>query len=44
MADNENPIEGIPEITFEVEVSETVPAPVDSTLTVSGQAADSVRG
>ena len=40
MADNENPIEGIPEITFEVEVSETVPAPVDSTLTISGQAAD----
>ena len=43
MADTENSIEetqGIPEITLQFEVMTTVPAPVDPTLTISGQAAD----
>ena len=42
MADTENSIleEGIPEITLQLEVMETVPAPVDSTLSIQGQAAD----
>ena len=42
MADTENSIEteGIPEITFTLEVMDTVPAPVDPTLTIQGQAAD----
>lgn len=42
MADTETSIEteGIPEITFTLEVMDTVPAPVDATLTIQGQAAD----
>lgn len=42
MADTENSImtEGIPEITLTLDVMETVPAPVDPTLTIQGQAAD----
>ena len=32
--------DGIPEVTFTMEVSETVQAPVDDTLTISGMAAD----
>lgn len=42
MADTENSIttEGIPEISFEVEVMNTVQAPVDATLSIAGQAAD----
>lgn len=42
MADTENSIitEGIPEITLTLEVMETVPAPVDPTLSIQGQAAD----
>lgn len=31
---------GIPEVTFTLEVEHTVPAPVDPTLTISGEAAD----
>lgn len=31
---------GIPEIELEVDVMETVPVPVDATLSISGQAAD----
>lgn len=34
MADN------IPEITLTLQVSETIPAPVDDTLTIAGEAAD----
>ena len=42
MADTENSIieEGIPEITFALSVSETVPSPVDPTLSIEGEAAD----
>ena len=42
MADTENNIleEGIPEITLSLAVDNTVPAPVDNTLSISGQAAD----
>lgn len=42
MADTENSIleEGIPEITLQLQVNETVPAPVDDTLSIAGQAAD----
>lgn len=42
MADTENSIldEGIPEISFTISVSETVPAPVDATLSIAGEAAD----
>ena len=42
MADTENSIEteGIPEIELELEVRETVQAPVDDTLSIAGQAAD----
>ena len=42
MADTENSIEteGIPEITLELDVMSTVPAPVDPTLSIEGQAAD----
>ena len=42
MADTENSIEteGIPEIELELEVRETVQAPVDATLSIAGQAAD----
>lgn len=42
MADTENSIqtEGIPEITLQVQVMETVQAPVDATLSITGQAAD----
>lgn len=36
----ENDIPCIPEITFTLEVSETVQAPVDPTLSIQGQAAD----
>lgn len=38
----ENSIEeqGIPEIRLDLQVAETVQAPVDATLTISGQAAD----
>ena len=32
--------EGIPEVSFEVEVHETQQAPIDNTLTISGMAAD----
>lgn len=32
--------EGVPEVTFTVEVSETVQAPIDPTLSIEGQAAD----
>lgn len=32
--------QGIPEITLQMEVQDTVQAPVDATLTISGQAAD----
>lgn len=42
MADTEQNIltDGIPEITLQLEVAETVPAPVDPTLSIAGQAAD----
>lgn len=42
MADTENSIltEGIPEITLQLTVMETVQAPVDATLSIQGQAAD----
>ena len=42
MADTENSIEteGIPEIVLQVEVMDTVQAPVDPTLSIEGQAAD----
>ena len=42
MADTENNIldEGIPVITLELTVMETVQAPIDPTLSISGQAAD----
>lgn len=42
MADTENSIEteGIPQITLRLTVMDTVQAPVDSTLSISGQAAD----
>lgn len=32
--------DGIPEVNFEIEVSEVVQAPIDDTLTISGMAAD----
>ena len=32
--------DGIPEVTFTLQVSETVQAPVDDTLSISGEAAD----
>ena len=32
--------DGIPEVNFEVQVSEVVQAPIDDTLTISGMAAD----
>lgn len=38
MAENEN--SGIPEITFTLEVMDTVTAPVDATLSIEGEAAD----
>lgn len=37
---NESIESGIPEITLELEVSETIPAPVDPTLSIEGEAAD----
>ena len=42
MADTENSIntEGIPEITLQLEVMDTVQAPVDATLSIQGEAAD----
>ena len=42
MADTENSIEteGIPEITLQLQVMDTVQAPVDSSLTIAGQSAD----
>lgn len=42
MADTENSIleEGIPEITLELTVMDTITAPVDPTLSIAGQAAD----
>lgn len=42
MADTENSIatEGIPEITLQLTVMDTVTAPVDPTLSIAGQAAD----
>jgi hypothetical protein len=42
MADTENSIntEGIPEITLQLEVMDTVQAPVDPTLSIQGEAAD----
>ena len=42
MADTENSIEteGIPEITLQLQVMDTVQAPVDSSLSVAGEAAD----
>ena len=42
MADTDNSIEtqGIPEITLQMEVMDTVQAPVDVTLSISGEAAD----
>lgn len=42
MADTENSIEtqGIPEITLQLQVMDTVQAPVDATLSISGEAAD----
>lgn len=42
MADTENNIatEGIPVITLELSVMQTVQAPVDATLSITGQAAD----
>lgn len=42
MADTENSIEteGIPEITLSLSVMDTVQAPVDDTLSISGEAAD----
>lgn len=42
MADTENNIldEGIPEIVLQVEVMDTIQAPVDATLSIAGQAAD----
>ena len=42
MADTENSIvtDGIPEITLQLTVMDTVPAPVDATLSIAGQAAD----
>lgn len=32
--------DGIPEVTFQVEVAETVQAPIDDTLSIEGMAAD----
>lgn len=42
MADTENSIEteGIPEITLQLQVGNTIPAPVDATLSIAGEAAD----
>lgn len=42
MADTENSIEsqGIPEITLQLQVMDTVQAPVDPTLSIAGESAD----
>lgn len=42
MPDTENSIvnDGIPVITLQLQVMDTVPAPVDATLSIAGQAAD----
>lgn len=42
MADTENNIatEGIPEISLQLQVMDTVQAPVDATLSIAGEAAD----
>lgn len=42
MADTENSIttDGIPEITLQLTVMDTIPAPVDATLSIAGEAAD----
>ena len=37
---NNTPADGIPEVTFEVEVSKVVQTPVDDTLSIAGMAAD----
>ena len=37
---NNTPADGIPEVTFEVEVSNVVQTPVDDTLSIAGMAAD----
>ena len=37
---NNTPVDGIPEVTFEVEVSNVVQTPVDDTLSIAGMAAD----
>lgn len=37
---NNTPADGIPEVTFEVEVANVVQTPVDDTLTIAGMAAD----
>lgn len=37
---NNTPADGIPEVTFEVEVSNVVQTPVDDTLSIEGMAAD----
>lgn len=38
--DNNIETEGIPEITLQLEVQQTVQAPIDPTLTIAGEAAD----
>lgn len=37
---NNTPADGIPEVSFEVEVSNVVQTPVDDTLSIAGMAAD----
>ena len=37
---NNTPADGIPEVTFEVQVSNVVQTPVDDTLSIAGMAAD----
>lgn len=37
---NNTPADGVPEVTFEVEVSNVVQTPVDDTLSIAGMAAD----
>lgn len=37
---NNTPVDGIPEVTFEVEVSNVVQTPVDDSLSIAGMAAD----
>ena len=37
---NNTPVDGIPEVTFDVEVSNVVQTPVDNTLSIAGMAAD----